>query len=128
MLLCRNRQEYGDPVPSNVSIDRDQAVVSHKGWLCFLLCHHCMVSISWYDRFWEVSKCQKKQTTKFMSANFQKMFVTSYIILRIHGLEGNSVDSDEAAHYELPHSDLLCCKKQLFSFLVLSALNITQRT
>ena len=30
----------------------------------------------------------EKQTTKFSSANFQKMLSPSYIILRIQGLEG----------------------------------------
>ena len=32
----------------------------------------------------------------------------------------NSVDSEEVAHYEPPHLNLLCLQIQLFSFLVLS--------
>ena len=30
--------------------------------------------------------------------------------------KANSVDQNEAAHYELPHSDLHCLQVQLFSF------------
>ena len=51
-----------------------------------------------------------------MSAKFQKMFLTSYIILRTLGLGANSVDPDEVAHYEPPHLDLCCLQMQLFSF------------
>ena len=59
----------------------------------------------------------KKQTTKFSSANFQRMLSPSYIILRIQRLKGNqcrssaranSVDLDEVAHYEPPHENLRC--------------------
>ena len=35
----------------------------------------------------------EKQTTKFSSANFQKMLSPSYIILRIHRLEGKQYRS-----------------------------------
>ena len=59
----------------------------------------------------------KKQTTKFSSANFQKM-LSSNIILRIQKL----VDLDEMAHYEPPHQDLRCLQIQLFSSLVLKEL------
>ena len=59
----------------------------------------------------------KKQTTKFSSANFQKMLSPSYIILR------NSVDLDEVAHHEPPHQDLCCLQIQLFASLVVKELN-----
>ena len=49
----------------------------------------------------------EKQTTKFSSANFQKMLNPSYIILRIQRLMANSIDLDEVAH-EPPHQDLRC--------------------
>ena len=52
----------------------------------------------------------KEQTTKFSSANFQKMLGLSYIILRFQRLEGNSVDRDEVAHHEPPHQDLRCLR------------------
>ena len=55
----------------------------------------------------------KKQTTKFSSANFQKMLSPSYTILRIQKL----VDLDEVAHDELPHQGLRCLQIQLFSSL-----------
>ena len=62
----------------------------------------------------------KKQTTKFSSANFQKMLNPSHIIFRIQ--RANSLDLDEVAHYELPHQDLRCLLIQLFSCLVLTEL------
>ena len=40
--------------------------------------------------------------------NLKKMFHPKYIIFRIKKIEGNSVDQNEAAHYELPHLDLNC--------------------
>ena len=62
----------------------------------------------------------KKQTTKFSSANFQKMLSPSYIILKIQRLErANSVDLDEVAHYEPSHQDLRCLQIQLLWSLVL---------
>ena len=64
----------------------------------------------------------EKQTTKFSSANFQKMLSPSYILLRIQRLEGNSVDLDEVAHYEPPHKVLRCLQIQLFSLLVVKEL------
>ena len=64
----------------------------------------------------------EKQTTKFSSANFQKMLSPSYILLRIQRLEGNSVDLDEVAHYEPPHQDLHCLQIQLFLSLVVKEL------
>ena len=62
--------------------------------------------------------------TKFSSANFQKMLIPNYTILRIQRLEGKqcSVDLDEVAHYEPPHQDLHCLQIQLFSSLVLKEL------
>ena len=71
----------------------------------------------------------EKQTTKFSSANFQKMLSPSYIILRIQRPEGkiNSVDVDEVANYEPPHQDLHCLQIQLFLSLVLKELRIIQR-
>ena len=43
-----------------------------------------------------------------MSERFQKMLHASNILQGIPRLEGNRVDSDEVAHYEPPHLDLLC--------------------
>ena len=63
-----------------------------------------------------------KQTTKFSSANFQKMLSPSYIIQRIQTLEGKSVDLDGVAHYEPPHQELSCLQIQLFSSLVVKEL------
>ena len=60
-----------------------------------------------------------KQTTKLLSANFKKMLKPSYIILRIQGLEGNSLDLDEVAHFEPPHQELRCLQTQQFSSLIL---------
>ena len=64
----------------------------------------------------------EKQTTKFSSANFQKMLSPCYSILRIQRLEGKRVDLDEVAHYEPPHQDLRCLQIQLFSSLVVKEL------
>ena len=62
------------------------------------------------------------QTTKFSSANFQKILSPSYIIFRIQRLEVNSVDLDEVAHSEPPYQDLRCSQTQLFLSLVLKEL------
>ena len=51
----------------------------------------------------------KKQTTKFPSANFQKMLSPSSIMLRIQRLGENNVELDQ---------DLRCLQIQLFSSLV----------
>ena len=56
----------------------------------------------------------EKQTTKFLSANFQKMLSPSYIILRIQRLEANSVDLEKVAHYEPPCQDLCFLQIQIF--------------
>ena len=37
----------------------------------------------------------------------------------------NSVDLDEAAHYEPPHQDLCCLQIQLFLSLALEVLNLS---
>ena len=61
----------------------------------------------------------KKQTTKFSSANFQKLLNPSYIILRTQRLErANSANLSEVAYHEPPHQDLCCFQIQLFSSLV----------
>ena len=64
----------------------------------------------------------KKQTTKFTSANFQKLLCPSYMISKIHKQEGKSVYIDEVAHHEPPHQDLRCLQIHLFSSLVLKKL------
>ena len=53
-----------------------------------------------------------------MSAKFQNIIRPSFVILRIQGLEGNSVDPEEATHNELPCLGLPCLQK-LFPFLTL---------
>ena len=66
----------------------------------------------------------KKQTTKFTSANFQKMLRPSYIILRIQRLEGKQCRSRAISrftrdHYEPAHEDLpyfFGYKMEFFSF------------
>ena len=60
------------------------------------------------------SLTSKKQTTKFSSANFQKMFSPSYIILRFQRLEGLGLKP--------PHQDLCCLQIQLFLSLMLKEL------
>ena len=56
-----------------------------------------------------------------MSAKFQNIIRPSFVILRIQGLECNSVDSEEAMHNELPCLGLPCLQK-LFSFLTLGVI------
>ena len=51
--------------------------------------------------------------------NFLKK-CSSYIILRILSIEGNSVDLDEVAHV---HPDLSCLQIQLLSSLILKELS-----
>ena len=63
----------------------------------------------------------KKQTTKFSSANFQKLLRKRFITLRIQRLEGNFVDFDDVAHHEPPHQDLCCLQIQLYSSLALKS-------
>ena len=48
----------------------------------------------------------------------QKLCQQSYIILRIQGLEANSVYPDEEAHYESPHLGLHCLQIQLLKLSV----------
>ena len=71
-------------------------------------------------RYIAISLANKRQTTKFSSANFQKMVNSSYIILRIQRLRAKSVDLGEVAHHE--HQDLHCLQIQVFSSLVLKEL------
>ena len=52
----------------------------------------------------------------------KKMLSPSYNILRLHRIEGNSVNLDEVAHNEPPHQDLRCLQIQLFSSPVLKEL------
>ena len=67
----------------------------------------------------------KKQTTKFLSANFQIKKIKSmlYHIESSKTKGANSVDLDEVAQFEPPHQDLCCLQIQLFSSLVLKELN-----
>ena len=66
------------------------------------------------------SLATKKQTTKFSSANFQKMLSPSYINIENSKTRGQTVvDLDEGAHNEPPHQDLHCLQIQLFLSLVL---------
>ena len=58
------------------------------------------------------SLATKKQTTKFSSANFQKMLCANYIISL------NKVARDEPLH-----QDLRCLRIQLFSSLILKDLS-----
>ena len=64
----------------------------------------------------------KNQTTKFSSANFQKMFSPSYIMLRFQRLDGKQCRTDEVAHYEPSNQDLHCLQIQLFSSQVVKKL------
>ena len=61
----------------------------------------------------------EKQTTKFLSANFQKMLSASYIILKFQDYRANCVDLDEVVHI-MSHLIKICsvCKSQLFLSLV----------
>ena len=52
-----------------------------------------------------------------MSAKFQNMFHPSFVILRIHGLEGSCVDSEEATHNELSCLCLPCLQKQFLTLI-----------
>ena len=65
----------------------------------------------------------KKQTTKFSSANYQKMknLNLSFIILSSQRVE-YSVDLDEVALYEPPYQDLRYLQIQLFSSLIVEEL------
>ena len=57
----------------------------------------------------------KKQTAKFLSANFKKMLSP---IKLYHSEDSNSkanrIDLDEVAQHEPPHQDLHCLQIQLF--------------
>ena len=61
----------------------------------------------------KAQKKKKKKDAKFMcSKNVQ--FKQS---LMENSMTANSVDQDDAAHYELSHLDLFCLQIHLFSFL-----------
>ena len=71
-------------------------------------------------------KAPKKQTTKFTFAKFQNVFHPSYIALRIQRKKrANSMASDEAAHYELPHLDLHCLQIHMFFYFDANKKHIT---
>ena len=66
-------------------------------------------------RWWAVSTSDHKNQTIFiinLSLTFKRPKISKH------------VDSDEGAHYELPHLDLCCLQIQLISFLALKGLNI----
>ena len=65
----------------------------------------------------------KKQTTKYLSANFQKNVSSKLYYIENSKTRGQtvqilmrwlSVDLDEVAHYEPPHQDLHCLQIQLY--------------
>ena len=51
--------------------------------------------------------------------NFEKMFHSGYVMLRIKDKNESSVDPDKMAHNEPPHLDLHCLQSQPFSVLTL---------
>ena len=53
-------------------------------------------------------KAPKKQTTKLCLQNFEKLYYVEKSNTR-----GQTLDSDEAAHYEPSHLDLQCLQIQL---------------
>ena len=69
---------------------------------------------------------KKKQTAKFTSAKFQKMFHPRYIIIKTERLNGKQVDPHEAAQFELFHLDprhlqiQLLCSWQLIGTVSIS--------
>ena len=67
-------------------------------------------------------KVAKQQMPNLCLYNFKKCFIE--VISRIQDLRLNSVDLDEAAHYELPHLDLRCFENSTFFFLLLKCLDI----
>ena len=65
----------------------------------------------------------KKQTTKFTSAKIKKKCIVQYISYwEFKEYRANSVDLDEAAHYEPPHQDLCCLQILLNASLGLKEL------
>ena len=47
----------------------------------------------------------------------QNCFILALLYRKLRHKRANSVDSDEVAHYELPHLDLGCLQGQLVLFL-----------
>ena len=78
-------------------------------WLFFAASTYVWVQYVWHTgRFLFVALTAKKQTTKFTSSKFKKSFQKVISYWELKDLKANSVDPDEAAHYELPHQDLCC--------------------
>ena len=95
-------------------------------------CHFCskckksLVSPQWNNLLTSACQTTKKQRTKFSNANFKKMLSPSYIILRIHRLEGKQCRPWwEVALHEPPHQDLSCLQIKPFTSLILKELNWT---
>ena len=67
------------------------------------------------------SECSRvKVIDKILSEKFKKKFCPGYNVLRIQRLANlNSVDLDEAAHYELGHLDLCCLQVKIVPFLMI---------
>ena len=63
------------------------------------------------------------QTTKFSSANFQKMLKVQ-ATSEFKGRRTNSVNLSEVAHDDPPHRNLRCLHVQLISSLVLKELTL----
>ena len=59
---------------------------------------------------------QKKETTKFISAKFEKTFIQVTWYCKFEDLRANRVGPDEAAHYESPHLAYTVCKYNYFHF------------
>ena len=118
--------------PNNRTLGLSSCYIFHASLsahirVVFVLYFSCLIKCIYFH---QKKKCSiliyfnsfttEKQTTKFLSANFQKMLSPSYIILRIKDKRANSVDLDEVVHCEPPHLDLCCLQIQLFLSLVLS--------
>ena len=63
--------------------------------------------------FRKLVKRQKKQATKLCLQIFEKLSNINCILLKIKDFSANTVDPDEAAHYEPSHLDLQCLQIQL---------------
>ena len=72
---------------------------------------------------------EKAKAVKFTSAISKKLKKLNVLSKPYHNYElksctANSVDPDEAAHFEPPHLDLYCLQIQLFSFFGPISLNV----
>ena len=77
---------------------------------------YCLADIDFFP--WSAKK-KKKQTTKFMSAEFYKCFIPGILYhWEIIDWRVNCVNLDEMAHYEPSHLDLHCL--QILPFLILA--------